>query len=98
MTFEPVNNVDVIAAICDTIENIALKEQLKSLGDNVKKDFCEVFEQIPHFEDLPKDYMACIKLKDMEKKLGTDLTSTLQSPGHSIWNPWNPYGLIFKLH
>ena len=26
------------------------------------------------------------------------ICSTLQSPGHSIWIPWNPYGLIFKLH
>ena len=24
--------------------------------------------------------------------------STLQSPGHSIWTPWTPYGLIFKLY
>jgi len=69
LTFEPVNDVDVVAAIRDTIENIALKEQLKSLGDNVKKDFREVFEQIPHFEDLPKDYMARIKLKDAEKTI-----------------------------
>ena len=51
------------------IENIALKERLKDLEVEIKKDFCEVFEEIPHVKDLPTDYMARIKLKDAYQQI-----------------------------
>ena len=56
----------MIATIHDTIENIALTEQLKAHGDKIKKDFKPIFELIPHINDLPHDYIACIKLKEAE--------------------------------
>jgi len=47
LTFEKVKDVDVIAAIRDAIEVIALKEELKKHGDDIKKDFRPIFEPIP---------------------------------------------------
>ena len=46
LTFEKVKDVDVIAAIHDAIEVIALKEELKKHGDDIKKDFRPIFEPI----------------------------------------------------
>jgi len=69
LTFEDVKDVDVIAAIRDTIENIALTEQLKAHGDKIKKEFKPIFEPIPHVDDLPRDYMARIKLKEAERTI-----------------------------
>ena len=69
LTFEEVKDVDVIAAIRDTIENIALTEQLKAHGDKIKEEFKPIFEPIPHVDDLPRDYMARIKLKEAERTI-----------------------------
>ena len=46
LTFEKVKDVDVIAAICDAIEVIALKEELKKHGDDIIKKFGPIFEPI----------------------------------------------------
>ena len=69
LVFEEVKDVDIVAAIRDAIENIALKEQLKKLGNDIKKDFRPIFEEIPHVDDLPRDYMARITLKDANKTI-----------------------------
>ena len=69
LTFEEVKDVDVIAAIRDTIESIALTEQLKAHGDKIKKDFKPIFEPIPHVDDLSRDYLARIKLKEAERTI-----------------------------
>jgi len=53
LVFEEIKDVDMVGAIRDTIENIALKERLKDLEVEIKKDFHEVFEEIPHVKDLP---------------------------------------------
>ena len=69
LTFKEVKDVDVIATIRDAIEIIALKDQLKKHGDDIKKDFRPIFEPIPHVDDLPRDYMARIKLKEAERTI-----------------------------
>ena len=66
LVFEEVNDVDVVAAIKDAIEIIALREKLKSVEKEIKQEFRQVFEEIPHVKDLPTDYMARIKLRDAE--------------------------------
>ena len=58
--------MDVVAAIKDAIEIIALREKLKSVEKEIKQEFRQVFEEIPYVKDLPTDYMACIKLRDAE--------------------------------
>jgi len=69
LTFEEVKDVDVIAAIKDMIENIACREKLVKLEIKVKKEFREVFEPIPHADQLPRTYLARIKIKDTEKTI-----------------------------
>ena len=69
LTFKEVKDIDVIAAIRDAIEIIALKDQLEKHGDDIKKDFRPIFEPIPHVDDLPRDYMARIKLKEAERTI-----------------------------
>ena len=66
LVFEEVNDVDIVAAIKDAIEIIALREKLKSVEKEIKQEFRQVFKEIPHVKDLPTDYMACIKLRDAE--------------------------------
>ena len=69
LVFEVVKDVDVVAAIKDAIGNIALKERLKKVEKNIRTEFQQVFEEIPHVKDLPIDYMARIKLKDAERTI-----------------------------
>ncbi|KAF8868392.1 hypothetical protein CPB84DRAFT_1857860 [Gymnopilus junonius] len=66
LTFEDIKPINAIGAICDAVEKLATIEQLQRHGDKVKKDFREIFEPIPHIDDLPMDYLAHIKLKDAE--------------------------------
>ena len=78
LSFEKVKDVDMIGAIWSAIEDIALKERLKKLEVKIKKDFCEVFEEIPHVKDLPVDYMACIKLKEAYSQISNRSYACLQ--------------------
>jgi hypothetical protein len=69
LVFEEVKDIDVVAAIKDAIENIALKERLKDITVEIKTEFRQLFEEIPHVKDLPTDYMARIKLRDAERTI-----------------------------
>jgi len=69
LVFENVQDVDVVGAIRDAIENIALKERLKDLEVEVKQEFRVLFEEIPHYDDLPVDYVARIKLKNAYQQI-----------------------------
>ena len=66
LVFEEVKDVNIIVAIKDAINNIALRERLETVEKKIKAKFQQVFEEIPHVKDLPTDYMAHIKLKDTE--------------------------------
>ena len=67
LVFKEVKDVDVVVAIMDAIEVIALWEKLKTVKRDIKQEFRQVFEEIPHVKDfLPTDYMARIKLRDAE--------------------------------
>lgn len=73
LAFEEVKDIDMVGAIRSAIENIALKERLKKLEVKIKKDYREVFEEIPHVKDLPVDYMAHIKLKEAYNQISSRL-------------------------
>ncbi|KAF9568677.1 hypothetical protein CPC08DRAFT_605382, partial [Agrocybe pediades] len=68
-TSDPVQPVDVVAAISEQLKWLACKETCKTQADIVKSDFKDVFGQIPHTSELPTDYYARIKLKDIERKV-----------------------------
>jgi hypothetical protein len=69
LIFEVVKDVDVVGAIKDAIEIIVLREKLKKVEKEIKQEFWQVFEEIPHVKDLPTDYMARIKLRDAERTI-----------------------------
>jgi len=75
--FEPVKQVDVIAAVWVRIETLAAQEQLNKLSDAVKAKHAAVFKPIPHINELPTDVYCHIQLKDVSK---TITTRTYSSP------------------
>lgn len=68
-TFEDVKPLDVIGAVRTTIEKLATAEHLTHLGDEIKSEFKQIFEPIPHVTELPTDYYAHIRLKNAEKTI-----------------------------
>ncbi|KAF9537344.1 hypothetical protein CPC08DRAFT_738882 [Agrocybe pediades] len=64
-----VKPVDVVAAITDQIKWLACKDTCAKEADKVRAAFKDVFDQIPHTSQLPTDYYARIKLKDIERKI-----------------------------
>lgn len=56
-------------AIRDRIEILASQESLLKRDAKVRREFKEVFEPIPHVNELPSDVFASIKLKDAEKTI-----------------------------
>jgi hypothetical protein len=67
--FEKVREIDVIAAIKDSIERLASKDYLINVERNLKKKYKEIFEPIPHVDLLPSEETALIHLKDTCKTI-----------------------------
>jgi hypothetical protein len=51
--FEKIPPFNPIASIQNTIELLALKEHLQKLNSDLKEEFKQIFEPIPHINDLP---------------------------------------------
>jgi hypothetical protein len=75
-TYEPVNQVDMVAAIWVHVETLAAQEQPSRLSDTVKTKYLEVFDPILDIEDLPMDVYCLIKLKDASKTFTTCMYSS----------------------
>jgi len=67
--FELVKPVNVITAVKSTIELLAQKEKFISLESELKTEFKEIFEPIPHVNELPMSETAWIQLKDAYKTI-----------------------------
>ncbi|KIK38836.1 hypothetical protein CY34DRAFT_90294, partial [Suillus luteus UH-Slu-Lm8-n1] len=65
---EPLNGVDIVAAVRQHIEILASDEQLRSRDAAIKHEFIDRFPaDIPHNDSLPSDVLFRIKLKDANK-------------------------------
>ena len=62
-------NFNVAGAIRDRIEILATIDSLAKRDADVRAEFKEVFEPIPHVNELPTNVYASIKLKDAEKTI-----------------------------
>ena len=51
--FENIKPFNVITAIKTTIERMSNKEKFQSLETELKSESSDIFEQIPHVNDLP---------------------------------------------
>lgn len=64
-------NFNVAAAIRDHIVILSSQEKLSKIEANLKLEFKEVFEPIPHASELPSTVFASIHLKNAEKTIKT---------------------------
>ena len=71
--FELVTPVNVITAVKATIELLACKDKLNSLESELKNEFKDISEPIPHVNELPTE-TAHIQLKDAYKTISTRTT------------------------
>ncbi|KAF8149947.1 hypothetical protein B0H34DRAFT_667072, partial [Crassisporium funariophilum] len=62
---------DAISAIKNAIEVLASKDRLMDLETKIKADYREIFEPIPHINELPTSETARIQLIDAYKKIST---------------------------
>ena len=67
--FEDVRPPEPVAAMRQRIEQLTAIEQLNRLSDAVKTKYSDVFEAIPHLNELPSDVYCRIKLKDATKTI-----------------------------
>jgi len=66
---EEVKEFNVAGAICDCLEILVAQEQLKAWEKKLKNEYKEIFELIPHANELPCDVVAEIHIKDAEKTI-----------------------------
>src|ERR1700678_2942904 len=56
--------LDIVGAVQQRIETLALEQSLRKEEANIREDFHDLFEPIPHVNRLPTDCLAEIHLKD----------------------------------
>ena len=71
LLFKTVAPVNVISAVKATIELLAHKDKLIALETELKSEFNDIFEPIPHVNELPMSETAQIQLKDAYKTIST---------------------------
>jgi len=65
------NGIDVIAAIHERIEILANKAKLMEQGDKLHTEFKDVFDPLPHYDDLSNEILCKINLKDTSLSIKT---------------------------
>lgn len=70
--------VNIFTAIQQTIENVVAKIDLEKMGAQMVTEYHNVFEPIPHVNQLPTDVYCNIQLKDATQQITSRLYSTLQ--------------------
>jgi Reverse transcriptase (RNA-dependent DNA polymerase)./Integrase core domain. len=63
--------VDVVASIRARIEVLADKERLLGFERDLRSEYTDVFDPLPHYDDLSDDVHCKIKLKDAGKTIST---------------------------
>lgn len=68
---EPIKPVDLVAAVWVCIEQLAAREHLDLLALEVKNSYSDVFEPIPHVDEMPNTVCCKITLKYASKLITT---------------------------
>ena len=87
---EHVEPFNVAGAICNHIEILTNEDALRKHEMCIKSDFSQIFEPIPHIDELPKDVVAEIHLKNVEK------TRTCSYP--SLWKYKEAWQILIQQH
>ena len=77
MSFGYVKPFDIVGTVNRHIETLTHIAKLMHHEDQLKAEYCEIFEPIPHTNLLPMDVQAHIKLKNAKQ---TIKTCTYQCP------------------
>ena len=71
MSFDYVKPFNIVGAINKRVETLSHVAELMRHEDMLKAEFKEIFEPIPHTNQLPTDVQAHIKLKNAEQTIKT---------------------------
>src|SRR6202522_3846523 len=63
-SLEKTADLDIVSAVRQRIESLALEASLRKEEAEIREDFRDLFEPIPHVNRLPTDCLAEIHLKD----------------------------------
>src|SRR6202522_3861883 len=63
-SLEKTADLDIVSAVRQRIESLALEASLRKEEAEIREDFRDLFEPIPHVNRLPTDCLAEIYLKD----------------------------------
>jgi len=84
---DPVKPVDLVTAVQVHIEQLAAKDHLDQLGLEVKKSYSDMFEPIPHIDEMPNTVQCknhakrCIKVDhDTLLLLATEISWGIEYP------------------
>ena len=91
MSFDCVKPFDIVGAVNKRIETLTHVTKLMHHEDQLKAEYHEIFEPIPHTNLLPMDVQAQIKLKNAEQ---TIKTHTYQCP-RKFREAW---GILLQKH
>ena len=61
---ELVRQLDIVAAVCTQIEQLAVQDHLDKLARDIKDHYADVFEPIPHVHRMLDSVRCKIMLKD----------------------------------
>jgi len=70
---ESVTPFNVAGTVREHIKTLANEEALCKCEEHIKSDFKQIFEPIPHIDELPTDIVAEIHLKNAEKNYKNSL-------------------------
>jgi len=65
-----------VATIRNRIATISIIDDLEKRGNQIRKDYADVFKPIPHINCLPDEFQARIRLKDVEQTIKNRSYST----------------------
>ena len=68
-TFINNDTPDLIAAVLERAQALTLEEELNARKGELRAKFAAMFEPPPHFNELPKETLARIQLKDPSKEI-----------------------------
>jgi hypothetical protein len=78
LTLEKSGKLDIVSAVKEQIETLALQDLLRKEEASIREDFRDSFKPIPHVNRLPTNCLAEIHLKD----------PTLRVKGRTYPCPW----------
>jgi hypothetical protein len=69
--YQITEGVDVVAAICARIEILADKDDLIQRNNKLHEEFKDVFDPLPHYDDLSDEIHCKVNLRDASKMIKT---------------------------